>query len=307
MYPGFLRPVIRRIPSGAKQALRAGLLRVRDSWRAWNRGAEPAAEQLGQPCRYCLQADGQHLVLGEVGVTHHGPFERDAYQLLQCARCEVVYLEPVPSTQDLITLYQNSEQFSDPHYSDPEQAARILDFYSERLQRLDLTPAAGAHCLEVGAGLAWVSKAVKRHRPDAQTWAQDVSSECVQSCPWVDHYQVGALENLAPMPAMQLISLTHVIEHVPDPNLMLAQLMPLLQPGGKIYITAPYRPALWKTADGIGPWRDYSYLHVPAHISYLSESWFRQTAARVGLDLIHWEQNHDAHQALEAVLQKPAR
>ncbi len=305
MYPEFLRPLIRRIPNGPKQALRAGALRMRDAWRAWRRDPEPAASGLRRDCRYCLSNASEHLLLGEVGATHPGPFELNQYQLLQCAHCQVVYLDPVPSSQDLISLYQNSEQFSDPHYSDPEQAARILAFYAERLQRLQLAPTADAHSLEVGAGLSWVSKAVKQQVADAHTWAQDVSSECLNSCPWVDHYRIGALESLEPMPPMQLISLTHVIEHVPDPNLMLMQLAPLLQPGGKVYITAPYRPPHWQSKDGIAPWRDYSYLHVPAHISYLTETWFRQASARAGLELIHWEQNHDGHQALEAVLQKP--
>lgn len=298
--------VPRSLLSSARQAARAARLRALSRWAAWRRGAEsPPVARLAD-CRYCLRQQTRHWALGRVGTTHPGPFARDAYDLLHCTACEVVYLEPLPSAADLQVLYAGSIQFSDPHYSDPAKAARLVDYYFRRLELAGVLPAAGSHSLEVGAGLAWVSHAIKERIAGVETWAQDPSAECADGCPWVDHYEVGPLEVMQHLPPFALISLTHVIEHVPDPNAFLAHLATRLMPGGAIFMTAPFRPAGWASGDGIAPWRDYSYLHVPAHIAYLSRDWLRDAATRAGLVLVHWEQAHDGHQAFEAVLRRAA-
>lgn len=67
--------------------------------------------------------------------------------------------------------------------------------------------------------------------------------------------------------AFQLASMTHVIEHLTDPKDMLHRIAKRLVPGGKLFITAPFRPIKWRPGDGIKPWLNYSYLHVPAHVS----------------------------------------
>jgi SAM-dependent methyltransferase len=302
---GLLTRVFRRLPMPMKQDARATFLRARSRWAAFRRGTEPQPTQLSADCRYCGWTAVAHWNVGRVATTHAGPFECHEYHLLQCTHCDVVYLDPLPTLQDLNRLYQESDQFSGPHYSDPDNAARMVEYYERRLQRLDLLPAPGSVSLEVGAGLAWVSRAIKRRVEQVETWAQDPSHECAGACPWVDHYRVGALESIDAAQRFGFISLTHVIEHVLDPNRLLEQLAARLLPGGSIFLTAPFRPPRWRIVEGIGPWRDYSYLHVPAHIAYLSRQWLQDAAARAGLDVVHWEQDHDGHQALEAVLRRP--
>jgi hypothetical protein len=103
-----------------------------------------------------------------------------------------------------------------------------------------------------------------------------------------------------------LISLTHVIEHLADPKSMLMHLETRTSIGGSIYILAPFRPPLWSPRDGLRPWLTYSYLHVPAHISYLSEKWFKIFIADTNFDLVHWDNSLDGFQVFEAVLRKRA-
>ena len=292
-----LRPVL-----AARQHLRAVALYLRSRWAAHGRDPEPAPAPLTADCRYCLRADAAHWDIGEVGTTHAGPFERSQYRLLQCTHCDVVYLEPRPTAADLDRLYLQSDQFSAPTYSDPANADRLVAYYGRRLERLGLLPVPGSTTLEVGAGPAWVSRAIKGRVQAVETWAQDPSAECAEACPWVDRYEVGPIEVIDATPGFTLISLTHVIEHVLDPNAFLGELAGRLLPGGSIFLTAPFRPAGWRRGGGIAPWRDYSYLHVPAHIAYLSRPWLVRAATRAGLQLVHWEQAHDGHQAFEAVL-----
>jgi hypothetical protein len=160
--------------------------------------------------------------------------------------------------------------------------------------------------LEVGAGLSWMCRAAKVVNPANRTVAQDITSEAVPECPWVDHYHVGditepgALDARAPY---DVISLTHVIEHLLDPVDVLKRLRQLIAPAGRIFITAPHRPLGWKRGSDLSVWRDWSYNHVPAHVQYFSCGSMNTAARRAGLELIHWSEDHEEGQAFEAYLQ----
>ncbi len=256
-------------------------------------------------CPLCgAQAAPQH-VLGAVGNTHPGPFTVDAYDLVECTACDTVRLDPIPGAEDLRTLYERSVQFADAHYTDEAQVARMLDYYGTCLDQLGLMPADGERMLEVGAGFAWVSRACRARSTGVETWAQDVTDECAARCPWVDHYVVGMLDAIPGDLRFRLVSLTHVIEHLADPAAILRDLAGRLAPGGRIFVTAPFRPVGWQTGGGIDAWRSYAYLHVPAHIGYLSRRWFEQVAASCGLQLQRWDPSHEDGQAFEAVLVQP--
>ena len=258
---------------------------------------------LGARCRACGRRSRALRRHGPVETTHHGSFETRAFSLMHCARCDVVYLDPAPTATDLRVLYQDSEQFSDPHYTDPERIAAILDYYGGAVRGLGLL-APGARVLEIGAGLAWVSRACKQIDARVETVAQDVSAECADACAWVDHYHVGELAQLGDDRPFTLASMTHVVEHLVDPAAMLAQIARRLARGGNLFVTAPYRPSGWQRGDGLAPWLDYSYLHVPAHVTYFSRAWFEHIAPRHGLAVAHWDASHEDGQAFELVLRK---
>lgn len=257
----------------------------------------------GEPCRMC---GGRGIVrLGPVAPTHPAEFHTRDFGLVHCHRCDVVYLDPLPTPADLALLYEQSVQFSDDHYTDSGQVARILDYYDTAVRTLGLLPAAGGRMLEIGAGLAWVARVCKAQDASIHTVAQDVSGECAGHCAWVDRYFVGAVDALDDREPFHLVSLTHVIEHLADPVTMLRSISALLAPGGRVFVTAPFRPDGWKPKQGLAPWRDYSYLHVPAHITYFSRKWFARQAPACGLELEHWDASQDQGQAFELVLRRP--
>jgi SAM-dependent methyltransferase len=281
------------LPTNGRPGARSWLLRLRDGLRA--------------PCRACGRRDVALLRLGTVAPTHHAKLRRRRYRLVHCDGCDVVYLDPLPPAADLRALYEEHDQFTDATYTEPARVEAMLDYYGQCLDRLKLLPEPGAAMLEVGAGLAWVSRAAKLRRAEVRTVAQDVTAECAARCAWVDSYVVDSVARLPPEPQYQLISLTHVIEHVTDPGATIGMLAQRLVDGGALFLTAPYRPAQWTRADGIGAWQAYEYLHVPAHISYLSEAWFRHVATVHGLTLVHWNAEQDGSRAFEAVLRQPPR
>jgi SAM-dependent methyltransferase len=261
------------------------------------------AALFGSRCRTCGRR-ARLLRLGEVAPTHSGAFDTQRFELVHCGRCDVVYLDPAPTPHDLHVLYEEAEQFTDAHYTDPERVAKILEYYGDAVRRLNLLPAAGERMLEVGAGLAWVARACKNLESGVVTVAQDVSAECASTCEWVDHYHVGPLSELPRGETFRLASMTHVIEHLVEPAAMLDEIAARLARGGKLFVTAPFRPSGWNPDDGFEKWRDYSYLHVPAHVTYFSRLWFEREAPRHGLRVAHWDASHEDGQAFELVLEK---
>lgn len=253
-------------------------------------------------CPLCQRKVEPPEYMGGVNNTHGGAFSRAEYDLVHCRSCDVVRLDPLPTEGDLDILYRQTEQFSDDLYTDDARVASMLEYYGSCLENLALMPGSGEASLEVGAGFSWVSRAVKLRDESVATVAQDVTEECRDKCPWVDRYHVGSVSSLPARDRFRLVSLTHVIEHLRHPAAMLDELAGRLSAEGKILITAPHRPVGWQPGDGLEAWLDYSYLHVPAHIAYLSREWFEITASRVGLELIHWDAGHEEGQAFEAVL-----
>lgn len=264
----------------------------------------PDASTHRAACRACGAEPSHVAPVGPVPTTHPGPFDSGEFRLLYCDACEVTYLDPLPTARDLRTLYQASVQFTDETYTDPDRVRRLLDYYGLCLDNHGLLPPPGGALLEVGAGLAWVARACKEREPRVHAVAQDVSDECAARCPWVDEYVVGSIEDVPHARAFDLISMTHVIEHLTDPRDVLERLIQRLMPGGRILVTAPYRPAAWRPGHGVDAWLAYPYLHVPAHIHYLSEAWFRGVAAAEGAELAYWCDRHDDGRAFEAVIER---
>ncbi len=297
-------------------ALPLSLQKARNRFRAWRLSQERTKRGSGDElsadfltpflsrCRFCESGESPHWILGDVPLTFSAPLAQRSYRLAQCGECEVIYLDPEPPAGDLDRLYVGSTQFSDTDYMQGARAERTARGYARRLRYLDLLPEAIQTVLEMGAGPAWICRAAKEQCTDVMTIAQDISDECATRCPWVDRYLVGNLSQLPPGGSIQLAAMTHVIEHLPRPTDFLCELAPYMVPGGNVYITAPHRPALWRPEQGFSAWLAYSYLHVPAHISYLSEKWMRLVAAKAGFKLVRWDPSLDGYQVFEAILER---
>ena len=250
-----------------------------------------------RPCPICGQAAGVRI--GDLHSTFHAPLVRSDYELAHCQSCDVVYLSPLPLEEDLNTIY-SATQFD---YYTPESIKPVVEFYCDRMRALDaaLGYPKKLSVLEIGAGPAWMSRAAKTVDPESTAVAQDVSSEMAEKCPWVDRYLVDSADSpeIDQRGPYNVISMTHVFEHLPDPVGMLQRLKRVCN--GLIFITAPHRPVKW--AGTIEEWRKYSYNHVPAHLQYFSKLGMEAAAQRAGLRLRYWDASAEEGQAFEAWLE----
>lgn len=248
-------------------------------------------------------------IIGQLKKTFLLNLSKGEWDFVQCKHCELLYISPEPSATDLRTIYVESGQFDDPAYTDPARVALIIEYmdgcFRGVVERSRHRANDAVAVLEVGAGLAWMCRAAKAVNPDNVTVALDVSPEAVHQCPWVDFYILGdildaRMDERAPY---DVISLTHVIEHLVDPVEVIRRCKSLLRQHGVIFVTAPHRPIGWRDSETeIAVWEKYSYNHVPAHIQYFSKKSMRKLAEKAGCTLDHWSHNSEEGQAFEAWL-----
>jgi 2-polyprenyl-3-methyl-5-hydroxy-6-metoxy-1,4-benzoquinol methylase len=297
-----------------------------------------------RPCPVCdIETPSTHLI-GRLPKTFHGTLVQNEYDLAYCACKSLVYISPLPPAEDLEAIYVKSEQFSDPLYTDATRVEAILEYIGGCLLRIvefqvnkndvarlpksgvfqrlrqrisrwlpaaltgkpDDKSVAELSVLEIGAGRAWMCRSAKWHKMSVKTTAQDISSEASKACDWVDNYLVCDLEDarIDAHGPFNIISITHVIEHLNDPTATIKRCKGMLAKGGVIFVTAPHRPLGWKDGDqGIEPWKTYSYNHIPAHIQYFSKKSMETLAGKAGCELVYWIDQHEDGQAFEAWLQ----
>jgi SAM-dependent methyltransferase len=233
---------------------------------------------------------------------------RSSFELLQCTTCNMIYQSPLPTNDDFKSMYEDAVQFTSAEYRDPIKVESALAYYKhcaqQMLEMMNFPPA--PHVLEIGAGLAWICRAIKRIDPSAVAIAQDVSSECATECSWTDQYIIGTVDDirLGQHGPYDIISMTHVIEHLPYPITILKRLRTLLRANGCILVTCPHRPEDWDKDPSVARWSAWSYNHVPGHLQYFSRDGMANAAKAADLRLVHWTL-HENGQAIEAIL-RPA-
>lgn len=274
--------------------------------------------------RQCPICKGQEIAgakrLGTLDVTP-GPVRGkglgpDLFDLVCCPGCELIFLTPLPPQEMLDALYIHSSQFDGSDYRG-SRANVILGNYRWWLRAIRTRQMMrscpqwlwnvlkrgavryeAARVLEIGSGLSWMSRAAKSLDDRTTTVAQDISSEAATSCPWVDRYFVGTLESKAEeiqaLGPYDVISMTHVIEHLPDPVQVLRRCCALLAARGVVFVNAPFRPAGWSPAAPFDLWKHWGLNHTPAHLQYFNRRSLERCTFRSGLRLARYEPDGEA-------------
>jgi 2-polyprenyl-3-methyl-5-hydroxy-6-metoxy-1,4-benzoquinol methylase len=104
-----------------------------------------------------------------------------------------------------------------------------------------ILPSKGKGCLlDVGCGNGAFLKAFGHRNPGWQMVGYDLGAhhrETVLGIPGVEAFHGGALEDVEGQ--FDLVSMIHVLEHIPSPRDFLQKLLPLLAPGGRLLVQVP--------------------------------------------------------------------
>lgn len=195
------------------------------------------------------------------------------FELRECEDCRAVFLAPTPTPQEIATYYPTGYWWQT---SSPSESARLWHKLLENYRRIMTGPhvrrverliADGARrparLLDLGCGdglflascrgLPLVPLGVDLSL-DALRAARKRLGSCLITCD---------LEAL-PYPAetFRLVTLFHVLEHLPNPNRCLSEIHRVLEPGGWLVVQVPNAACLQRTV--LGKW--WEGFEVPRHL-----------------------------------------
>jgi len=251
--------------------------------------------------------DGKNLtVIGSTPTSRKLQNGPQYYDFIYCEKSDLYYLSLLPDQQVFAEIYSGIKW----QPLKGERAEIQKTYYRNRLIAIikDLAiKTQPMRILEVGCGYAWVSSAAKDLDSSIHTVGQDINPAAKEYCTWVDSYFVQSFEEsfdqIRTLGPYDIISMTHVIEHLPYPTVTLRYLRDVLRANGIIFITTPYRPPRWKeNMLPIEEWRAWQHFWVPGHLQYFSERSLSVAADFAGLQLSYFNNKCSGGEALEAWL-----
>ena len=205
---------------------------------------------------------------------------------------------PTPSAEALKAFYSQA-YFQDSHgtyaqaYSDDELAHRALlaQLMLAALEKARQAPA-GGRLLEIGCGEGWFLKAALAAGYDArglefsQAGLKRFNPELAERVTFGDAF--AELDRLTQAgAAVEACVMEHVLEHVVDPEGLLARLPAILAPGGVVAITAPNDfSAVQLKAKALGHIDKDFWVAPPQHLNYFDADSLPRLLGRMGFEVV---------------------
>lgn len=217
-------------------------------------------------------------------------FQRDRFQVLGCRGCGLRFLDPQPTASELNELYGESyfagsstaEPGYDRYVDEIENHRRT---FAERIRRLP-SPLPGQRLLDVGASIGVFVEQARRAGWEA---------EGIEPSEWASSYARGQLgqpvrtgivdRTAAPAGHYQVITMWEVVEHLPDPAAVLADLHHLLAPGGILALSTPDAGSLVTRLMGR---RWPGWQKIPEHLYFFDRGTLDRLLRGAGLEPFEW-------------------
>jgi SAM-dependent methyltransferase len=193
----------------------------------------------------CLVCNSNNLdILGPLKNKH---ITYSKLNLTECNSCKLVFANPMPSEEKLIEY--NSSYFNTAHGDSNLRPIDISFFRGLSKIRLNhLTKfliknkIECSKVLEIGPGPGYFAESWLELNPKTKYFAVETDSSCHDSLT-----EIGVeLINLGDMIKVDLIVISHVLEHVSDPMKFLNEVIPNLNEGGVLFIEVPCNDYLHK-------------------------------------------------------------
>jgi 2-polyprenyl-3-methyl-5-hydroxy-6-metoxy-1,4-benzoquinol methylase len=210
-------------------------------------------------------------------------FQRGALAVVRCPGCGLEWQRPFPSPERLRELYAG-DYFQRWGARDPAALERVRAMkhasYRDLLRTLArLRP--GGRLLDLGCAMGFLLEAAEQ--AGFEGWGLDLNPEAVRVAKqrFGDRVAQGELEDSAfPGVAFEVVTLIDVIEHVPEPAALLAEVHRRLAPGGVLAVILPNAASLTRRLLG-RRWPHYA----PEHLFFWTPASLGRQLAAAGFEV----------------------
>jgi SAM-dependent methyltransferase len=227
------------------------------------------------------------------GVQHHGATVDSVggFDVVDCITCQFKHVTPIPTVEQLEQVYRHEYYTAEkPLYL--EHVRQDLDWwnvvFASRFDTFESALSADRRrILDVGSGPGFFLK----HARD-RGWSTLGIEPSSRAAAHAKEMGLDIVEDfLSPQTAPQLgkfdvVHLSEVLEHIPDPAALLRIVHDLLNPGGLIYVEAPndYSPfqEVLRSSMGFAPW----WVVPPHHINYFDFGSLAGLLRRCSFDIV---------------------
>jgi 2-polyprenyl-3-methyl-5-hydroxy-6-metoxy-1,4-benzoquinol methylase len=283
-----------RDDTAGKDCLDRGATRF-DGGRFSERDATPRAKA-------CTHPDKQLRAIfpAQDFVTHHG------FQIAHCAACGFDITSPQPATNE-IAAYYPAGYYGNPgdRRFPPVVEALQKALYAQRVRMVEsVAGARRGRVLDVGCGRGLLLEAFRRRGWEVQGTELTETAACYARQVAGVPVEMGRLEEIGfPESHFDAITMWHVLEHVHDPRVVLAEVSRILKPGGVLLVGVPnfsgFEARLFKDK--------WFHLDVPRHVTHLTKATLKQALHENGLRDRRWSgfaPEYDAFSFVQSVLNR---
>lgn len=208
---------------------------------------------------------------------HNGTIldSKNGFDVIDCAVCGFKHIVPIPTTEELENIYRH-KYYTDEKPLYLERYQEDLDWwnlvYSERYDTFEENiDSSRRRILDVGSGPGYFLLHGKQRGWDVlgiEPSAQAAAHGRELGIEIVDAFLTD--ETASHLGQFDVVHMSLVLEHIPDPANLLNLVWNLLTPGGFICVTVPndYNPfqQTLRTAQGYQPW----WVTPPHHLNYFT-------------------------------------
>ena len=174
-------------------------------------------------------------------------FEDAPYKVFTCSNCSFVYVSPRLTGQALLDVYNETYWKSDNPkergYADyAKESALYLKTYRKRMKLVSKWLPKAGRILDVGCAAGYFLRVAQQHGHDVHgvELSEAIAKQAIDSL-GPERVFNGFLDDAVAARNWQdqsfdLVTIWDVIEHVPEPQALLASIKKLIKPGGKLLL-----------------------------------------------------------------------
>ena len=208
------------------------------------------------------------------------------FEVAECGACGFAVTVPQPAGAAMAEYYPAGYYGATGERRFPalvERAQQAL--YASRVRRVECVAPGRGRVLDVGCGRGLLLREFQRRGWDVRGTEMSETAARYPREVLKLRVDVGSLEDLAlPAGHFDAVTLWHVLEHIPDPRVVLAEVQRVLKPGGALFVGVP----------NFGGWearlaRDkFFHLDVPRHLAHLTRESLSRALKDAGLRERGW-------------------